>query len=247
MYCAGHLTKSLGGPWLPARSFDRCTNLCAKTGDRLARRTKEEAQATRERLLDTAETVFLQRGVARTSLNDIASAAGLTRGAVYWHFADKAALYNALMDRFSERCERIVQALYEAPVNQPAVILRRLALGPIELMLTDETARRLLTIAMHRIEFSEDLAAIWQRHVSRDAEYVDMLQQQLEALQDAPGGCTLRLPPAAAALGLFALVDGLLTHATLAPSGCASLHGAAAMIDAYLLGVGCPPATPLTP
>lgn len=207
----------------------------------MARRTKEEAQATRERLLDTAEAIFLQRGVARTSLNDIATAAGLTRGAVYWHFDDKAALYNALMDRFSERCLPMVEALYEPSVNGPAAILRRLALIPIEMTLADATARRLLTIAMHRIEFSDDLAAIWQRHVSKGAEYVDMMQQQLEALQAAPGGCTLRLTPAAAALGLFALVDGLLTYATLEPSRAASLKDAAALVDAYLLGVGCPP------
>jgi TetR/AcrR family acrAB operon transcriptional repressor len=210
----------------------------------LARRTKEEAQATRERLLDTAEAMFLQRGVARTSLNDIASAAGLTRGAVYWHFDDKAALYNALMDRFSARCVPLLEALHQAPVNDPAMILRRMALIPIELMLTDTQIRRLFTIAMHRIEFSDDLAAIWQRHVSRGAEYIDMLQQQLEALQATPQGCTLRLPVRLAALGLFALVHGLLTHASLDAAGFAALQDAPALIDAYLTGVGCPPPAP---
>jgi len=43
----------------------------------MARRTKEEAQATRSHILDTAEQVFQERGVSRTSLNDIALAAGL--------------------------------------------------------------------------------------------------------------------------------------------------------------------------
>ena len=47
----------------------------------MVRRTKEDAQATRSALLDAAEHVFLQRGVSRTSLNDIAQAAGVTRGA----------------------------------------------------------------------------------------------------------------------------------------------------------------------
>lgn len=59
------------------------------------RRTKEDAQHTREALLDAAELVFAQRGVSRTSLQEIAKAAGLTRGAVYWHFKDKAELFNA--------------------------------------------------------------------------------------------------------------------------------------------------------
>jgi TetR/AcrR family acrAB operon transcriptional repressor len=49
----------------------------------MARRTKEEAQATRTQLLDTAEVVFREKGVSRTTLTDIASAAGVTRGAIY--------------------------------------------------------------------------------------------------------------------------------------------------------------------
>ena len=62
------------------------------------RRTKEEALATRNGLLDAAERLFLEQGVAGTSLNDIAVAAGTTRGAIYWHFRDKADLFNAMMD-----------------------------------------------------------------------------------------------------------------------------------------------------
>ena len=65
----------------------------------MPRRTKEEAQATRDLLLDTAAEVFERRGVSRTSMQDIATAAGLTRGAIYWHFRDKVDLFNAMMDR----------------------------------------------------------------------------------------------------------------------------------------------------
>ena len=50
----------------------------------LARRTKEDAFATRNSLLDAAEQVFYEQGVARASLNEIAQRAGATRGAVYW-------------------------------------------------------------------------------------------------------------------------------------------------------------------
>jgi len=65
----------------------------------MVRRTKQEAQATRSHILDTAERVFEERGVSGTSLHEIAKAAGLTRGAIYWHFEDKADLFNAMMER----------------------------------------------------------------------------------------------------------------------------------------------------
>ena len=65
----------------------------------MARRTKEEALATRHGILDAAELLFQRQGVSRTTLQDIAQAAGLTRGAIYWHFKDKADLFNAMMER----------------------------------------------------------------------------------------------------------------------------------------------------
>lgn len=65
----------------------------------MARRTKADANATRDRLLDAAECIFYAKGVSRASLADIANEAGTTRGAIYWHFKDKADLFNAMMDR----------------------------------------------------------------------------------------------------------------------------------------------------
>jgi AcrR family transcriptional regulator len=55
----------------------------------VARRTKEAAAITREHLLDAAERVFRERGVAGSTLGEVAAKAGMTRGAVYWHFRDK--------------------------------------------------------------------------------------------------------------------------------------------------------------
>jgi TetR/AcrR family acrAB operon transcriptional repressor len=65
----------------------------------MVRRTKEEAQETRARILDAAEQVFYDKGVANASLEEIAAAAQLTRGAIYWHFKDKAELFDAMMCR----------------------------------------------------------------------------------------------------------------------------------------------------
>ena len=65
----------------------------------MARRTKDEAEKTRNAILDAAEHVFNEHGVARTSLEEIARAANVTRGAVYWHFKDKIALCEAMLQR----------------------------------------------------------------------------------------------------------------------------------------------------
>lgn len=62
------------------------------------RRTKEEAEQTRQDLLDAALTVFSQKGYTATRLEDVARTAGVTRGAIYHHFGSKADLYGALID-----------------------------------------------------------------------------------------------------------------------------------------------------
>lgn len=62
------------------------------------RRTKEEAEQTRQDLLNAALTVFSQKGYTATRLEDVARAAGVTRGAIYHHFGSKAELYSALIE-----------------------------------------------------------------------------------------------------------------------------------------------------
>ena len=63
------------------------------------RKTKLEAEKTRQHLLDAALEVFWRKGVTSASLQEIAEEAGVTRGALYWHFANKEALFEALFVR----------------------------------------------------------------------------------------------------------------------------------------------------
>lgn len=64
--------------------------------------------ATRTALLDEAAALFLERGFTGTSLEDIASAAQVTRGAVYHHFAGKQALFEALIERLESTAMALV-------------------------------------------------------------------------------------------------------------------------------------------
>ncbi len=65
----------------------------------MARRTKEESAKTRCAIIAAAREVFQRNGVSRTTMEQIADAAGVTRGAVYWHFADKTAVFYAVRDQ----------------------------------------------------------------------------------------------------------------------------------------------------
>lgn len=63
----------------------------------MARRTKEEAEQTRQAVLDAALNIFYEKGFCRTTFDEIAKRINLTKGAVYWHFRNKADLLSELM------------------------------------------------------------------------------------------------------------------------------------------------------
>lgn len=65
----------------------------------MARHSHDDAQKTRKAILDSALRLFSRRGFERTSLSDIAKYAGVTRGAIYWHFDDKRDLLLELCNR----------------------------------------------------------------------------------------------------------------------------------------------------
>jgi AcrR family transcriptional regulator len=81
----------------------------AKKPKKRLRPTREQ---TRQRLLAAAGEVFAQRGYDRASLDDVATAAGLTKGAVYSSFASKDDLFYALMrERIDERLALVAEAV----------------------------------------------------------------------------------------------------------------------------------------
>lgn len=64
------------------------------------RRTKEEAQKTREKIFKCALKLFIEKGYDSTTLKDITQKAGVTKGAVYWHFRDKDAILDEIIDHY---------------------------------------------------------------------------------------------------------------------------------------------------
>jgi len=82
-------------------------------------RVRPTREQTRARLLKAAGTVFAERGYDRASLDDVAAAAGLTKGAVYSSFAGKDELFYALMsERIDERLKLATAAVQrESPAE----------------------------------------------------------------------------------------------------------------------------------
>ena len=203
----------------------------------MPRRTKQDAQATRSLLLDAAEQLFHARGVWRTSLNDIAVAAGTTRGAIYWHFKDKADLFNAMMERVTLPLEEAVMQVGEDQEADPLDEIRGAIRRALRMVTTDARARRVFEIAMHRVEYVDELVAVKERHLAVRNECMVKIEAGLR-LAAQRRGVTLALPVRAAALGLHGLVDGLIQNWLLDPPGFNLQTAGMRTTDTYLAGLG---------
>ena len=201
----------------------------------MARRTKEEAQETRHRILDAAEQVFHARGVSRTSLNEIALAAGVTRGAIYWHFQDKADVFNAMMARVTLPLEEAAKRS-DDPATDPLEVIRQNCLNAFQMTVNDPQARRVFEIATHKVEYVDELKAVRDRHLRLRNELHDHVARGL-ALATARGQLTDRIPPDAAAFGVHALIDGLIQNWILSPGAFDLVEVGGQVLDTFLAGM----------
>lgn len=207
----------------------------------MARRTKADALATRHQLLDAAECLFAEKGVSRTSLNDIALAAGASRGAIYWHFKNKADLFNAMMERTTLPMEQALQQVGHEPGQDPLVELRRSIADAMHSIAHDERTRRVFEVATLKVEYVDELMAVRARHRRVQADNVGQMERSLQAAL-AQRALSLPLPVALLAQGLYALLVGLIHTWLLAPETFELEATAEASVQAYLAGWGLLPA-----
>lgn len=203
----------------------------------MVRRTKEEALATRHQILDAAERVFHERGVSRTSLHEIAQAAGVTRGAIYWHFADKADVFNAMMQRVTLPLEETARRTSDPGLADPLSFMRQNFTDALHKLVNDPQMRRVFEIATHRVEYVEELNAVQARHLQVRNQCLSHVEMGVK-LAVKRGQLSGRVSSRVAAVGMHALIDGLIQNWMLDPEAFDLVKVGRQTLDAYLVGLG---------
>lgn len=203
----------------------------------MVRRTKEEALATRSALLDAAERVFSEHGVSRTSLTDVAAAAGVTRGAVYWHFKDKVDLLDAMLRRVVLPMEEATAACTTMhPEGDPLGYLRACLMKALLRTARDPQTRRVFEIVFHKCEYIDEMAPARDRCAAMREGYLAEIERGLRnAIRRGQLPKSVRVR--AAAVGLHALVDGLIANWVQDPGYFSLEREAATVIDTFLDGL----------
>ncbi|MDR6422614.1 TetR/AcrR family acrAB operon transcriptional repressor [Paraburkholderia phenoliruptrix] len=125
-------------------------------------RTRQQALDTRAKIIDAAERAFFLRGATRTSLDDIAKEAGVTRGAVYGHFKNKEAVFHAMFECSNLPLDPLAVTACHGdgdPLSQLRADLRRRLLDGLQIA----RARRLYTITFNKCESAPETADFCER------------------------------------------------------------------------------------
>lgn len=191
------------------------------------RQTREGTEQTRLALLDAAEALFYEKGAASTSVIDISRTAGLTRGAFYHHFKDKAAIFQAMIER-ARAAERTLPDTAMTEDGDPLAILRAFCTTVFEVFVEDRVQQRAFAIVMHRREALGDLEPLAQQRRDEICRTSHSYQRLLEQAHKA--GCLSPgwTPPVAAAT-LYSMMMGLLDQWLRAPE----------RFDARRVGLAC--------
>lgn len=202
----------------------------------MARSTKEEALETRNRILDAAEEVFYTRGLAQSSLSDVALAAEVTRGAIYWHFKNKSDLFEAMCERVRLPMETMMVTPSDQFVRDPLGHLRHTWIYLLQDVVDNPRSRRVLDIILLKCELVDQNDTIWvrQRECHRQGlENMEGILGEAVAMGQLPADLDTKL----AVLSLHSSLVGLLSDWLFSPTSFDLKTVAEPMVDACLDGL----------
>lgn len=199
------------------------------------KRTKEEAAVTRVTLLKTALSVFSAKGYAATTLDDVAKAAKVTRGAIYWHFKSKADLYNTLVQEFSARGAVVVQ---EAVAEGGTLIdiLRRIFVRVCTLIEEDKETRAVMELTLFKTGLDPELQPGRKKQIEAGNA---LLKGITEAMSQGIAQGVLRSDIAAAdmARAFIAFENGAIQLWLLTPKSFSLKRSAESFADILVSGL----------
>ncbi len=200
---------------------------------RSVKRSKDDAKQTREAVLKAALKVFSAKGYARATLDEIARAAKVTRGAVYHHFTDKAAIYQALLFESSRKSQDLIPAAI-AEGGAFLDIIERIFVRQMIQISSDPELRAQALFALRGDYLS--IPSVREEIERRHAQTWTMLTQTFAEAQ-AGGVVRTDLAPRDIARALIALQNGLVHVSSLPGQAQAIGDSTAALAKVLIAGI----------
>ena len=199
------------------------------------KRTKEEAALTRQMVLDAALKVFSRKGFSQATLEEVAREAGLTRGAIYWHFKNKNEIFGAVLEVLYERSrERVIKVLQSG--QNPLLKIRQL-IGEFLRIISNEDEFRIIE-EFHMLEFqkTKEVKELCKQH----QEKMTQMRAEIQALiieGIASGDFDNRLDPTITTWALISYLAGMKTAWLSGITEISIRENAEKLVDIFINGI----------
>ncbi|WP_036303529.1 TetR family transcriptional regulator [Methylotenera sp. L2L1] len=178
----------------------------------MVRKTKEDAELTRQQIVDAARAVFLARGVSKSTLEHIASQANVTRGAVYWHFNNKAEIFHAIREQvFLPLIDRMddTLAISNDSSQNPLDQIEASLCHTIHELNENIEMREIYEIMMIKCEYVDEFALVLHQILNNCSSLIEKIEVTYERAR-SQNLLASTLTPRALALDTHLFFGGLL-------------------------------------
>lgn len=199
----------------------------------MARKTKQQALETRNHILDAAIERFSEHGVAKTSLADIANTAGVTRGAIYWHFKNKSDLLNEIWAQSESGLKDLEHEYQLKYPSDPLSVMKAMLTYVLEATARDRRRRSLMEIIFHKCEFVGEMATLQFMQQTLFLECYDKIEDVLRECMTA-GQLPENLDTRRTAIVLRGYMTGIMENWLFMPDSFDMAADAPQLIDVLI-------------
>lgn len=195
------------------------------------RKTKEEAEKTKSKILENALKVFLKNGYSKTTLSDIAKSAGYTRGAVYWHFKNKQEILENLISKFHGRVFSKQKDIIESSLD-PIQKIKEMVNINLPLLYNNKEFRDFVELTWFKTEIDQH-EGLLQGKIAVTKTFNDTITLLFkEALKE--GLLKKDVDPEIAALSLTSIINGIYRGYFIIPDKLQSEQTGIKIIESFL-------------
>lgn len=170
-------------------------------------RPKKHSEVSKEALFEAGLEVFAQKGFHRTRLDDIAKSIGVSRGAIYWHFASKEDFYISLVQHYMGQIEEEIMEILKSSIPASEKLAGTF-LHYMERIQANPALAKVKRLEIHKAETWESIPSLQELHSNKLKMWFETLKGLIEEGQ-AQGELQKALDSTSAAMLMLSTFAGL--------------------------------------
>jgi AcrR family transcriptional regulator len=208
------------GPWPPEAKM---------------KRTKVDAALTRKMLLDAALNVFSHKGYAQATLEEVAREAGVTRGAIYWHFSNKFEMFYAVLQELYKKADARVKKIIDSD-QRPVSKLHQLMREFLLIISNEEEFGIIEEVQLFKTRKGEEFSRLYKDHVKN----VKVMRELLTGIVRegiAAGEFESRIDPEVIIVALMSYIAGIKSAWLSGIADISIAENAETLADIFIKGI----------